>query len=113
MKIKLKADYAKFIPIGSGVILAIPREDVNDMVATEGGILVPASEDRKSNPRQECEVVAVGPLCKTVLKGDTVLYNLLNSEPIPSGDMEIRFAQEEHILCVTRRLQKPIEIVEP
>ena len=111
----LKTDYKKFEPIGDKVLLVIPREDVNEMIATEGGILVPKSEDRKNNPLQEFYVQAVGPACKTVRAGDTVLYNVHNSPPIPVGDVELRFAQEEHIFCVTHRGARvaSINVVEP
>lgn len=107
MKIKevipMPPNYSAFEPIGDGVILSIAREDVNEMVATAGGILVPKSADRANNPIQECLVVAAGPECKQIKAGDLCQFNLLNAPAIPAGDVEIRFTQEPHVLCITKK----------
>lgn len=96
-------DYSKYEPIDTGLILSIPREDVNAMVATEGGILVPMGQDRINNPLQEMIVVAAGPGCKQIHKNDLVLFNIHNAPATPEGDLEYRFTQESHVLCITNK----------
>lgn len=99
---KTEQDYASYEPIGSGLILSIEAEDVNGLVLNKG-VLVKASEDRQINPIQECLVIAAGRGCKQVHAGDRVLFNLHNAPPIKAGDNEVRFTQEEHVMCITKR----------
>ena len=105
---KTEQDYSTYEPIGSGVILSISAEEVNGFVLDKG-VLVKESEDRAQNPIQECIVVAAGSGCKDVRKGDIVMFNLLNAPATKVGNVEMRFTQEEHILCVTKRAKRENE----
>lgn len=102
MKLKaLEFDYSTYRPIGDKVFLMLPREDVNDMVSVQG-VLVPKGADMRNNPLRETVATAVGPDCKQVKAGDTVLWNVLNSQPFPIGEFDLHFPQETHLICITR-----------
>lgn len=102
MKLKaLEFDYSTYRPIGDKVFLMLPREDVNDMVMS-GGVLVQKGAAMRDNPLRETAVNAVGPDCKQVKAGDTVLWNVLNSIAFPMGDFDLHFPQETHLICITR-----------
>lgn len=99
----IKLDLQKeIIPIGQRVYLSCPSEDVNGMVATEGGILVPDGENRKQNPIIEMTVEAVGPAAKQVQKGDVVLFNVHNAPAKQAGPVEYRWTEEAHIIAIVR-----------
>lgn len=96
------SDYREFDPIGDKVLLVLDRVDPEKM-ENVGGILVEAGLAARKNPMRESEVVAVGPECKQVLAGDTVLWNKLNASPFPHGDKDLYFLPESHLVCVTKR----------
>ena len=102
MKNLLKPNYASYKPIGDKVLLLMPREDVNEMVATEGGILVPRDAALRNTPIRETVVTARGPDCKQVQVGDTVMWNVNNANPFPDGDCDLYFLPESHLICITK-----------
>lgn len=96
------SDYTKFIPLGDKVLLVLDRVDPEKMEDV-GGILAPADFAARKNPMRETEVVSVGPECKQVQPGDTVLWNKLNASPFPHGDKDLYFLPESHLVCITKR----------
>lgn len=103
MKLQLRPHFSTYEPIGDKVLLALPRVDVNEMIATEGGVLVPQHADLKNNPLRDTFVVAAGPECKQVRAGDEVRFNVLNSIPFPDGDNDLYFLPEGHLICITKK----------
>lgn len=104
MKLKeLRPHFSTYEPIGDKVLLALPRLDVNAMVATEGGVLVPADAELKNNPLRDTFVVATGPECKQVRAGDEVRFNVLNAIPFPEDNNDLYFLPENHLICITRK----------
>lgn len=97
-----ESDYREFGPIGDKVLLVLDRVDPEKM-ENVGGILVEAGLAARKNPMRETEVIAVGPECKQVRRGDTVLWNRLNASPFPHGDKDLYFLPESHLVCVTKR----------
>jgi co-chaperonin GroES (HSP10) len=105
MKIHTPSDYEKYLPIGDKVLLVLPAvnpEKLQDV----GGILIDQNAALKKSPIRETVVIAAGPDCKQVAKGDTVMWNRLNANPFPFGDNELYFLPENHLICVTDKAAK-------
>lgn len=102
MKIHNPSDYEQYEPIGDKVLLVLPRVEPEKLESV-GGILVDQMAALKKNPIREVAVVAAGPECKQVLKGDTVLFNKLNAAPHPFGDNDLYFLPETHLICITKK----------
>lgn len=104
MKLKeLRPHFSTYEPIGDKVLLALPRVDVNEMVATDGGILVPQDAALRATPLRISEVISAGPECKQVRAGDEVWWNANNGNPFPDGDHDLYFLPENHLICITKR----------
>lgn len=103
MKTLLTPNYASYQPIGDKVLLMLPREDVNEMVATEGGVLIPRDAALRATPMRDSLVIAAGPECKQVCVGDTVRWNMMNANPFPDGDNDLYFLPEPHLICITKK----------
>ena len=102
MKIHNQNEYENYTPIGDKVLLVLPRVEP-EKLEDVGGILVDQMAALKKNPVREVVVVAVGPECKQVRKGDTVMFNRLNASPHPFGENDLYFMPESHLICVTKR----------
>jgi co-chaperonin GroES (HSP10) len=102
MKIHSPTDYESYLPIGDKVLLVLPRADPEKLVDL-GGILVDENTDLRKNPIRETVVTAIGPECKQVAKGDTVLWNKLNGAPHPFGQTNLYFLPENHLICITKK----------
>lgn len=100
MKIHSPTDYENYSPIGDKVLLVLLRAEPEQLV-NEGGILVDQNTHLRNNPMRETVVTAVGPDCKQVKKGDTVLWNKLNGAPHPFGENDLYFLPESHLVCIT------------
>lgn len=104
MKITNANEYENYKPIGDKVLLALLREDP-EKLENVGGILVDQAAALRKNPMRETIVTEVGPECKQVAKGDTVLWNKLNANPFPFGDHDLYFLPESHLVCVTKKAE--------
>jgi co-chaperonin GroES (HSP10) len=94
--------YSTYEPIGDKVLLALDREDVNNLVSDDG-ILVPVGTKEKRTPLRDTVVVAVGPDCKQVQRGDVVRWNKLNGTAFPEGDVDLYFIPEPHLIAIISR----------
>jgi co-chaperonin GroES (HSP10) len=112
MKIHTPTEYEQYEPIGDKVLLVLPRAEP-EKLEDVGGILVDQMASLKKNPIREVEVVSVGPECKQVCAGDTVLFNKLNASPHPFGDNDLYFMPESHLICVTKRGDAPRVVRKP
>lgn len=103
MKITSTSEYESYTPIGDKVLLVLPRAEA-EKLENVGGILVDQMAALKKNPIREVVVVAAGPECKQVAKGDSILFNRLNASPFPFGDNDLYFLPENHLICVTKKV---------
>lgn len=106
MKIHNPTDYQNYKPIGDKVLLVLDRVEP-EKLEDVGGILVDQNAALKKNPIRETVVTEVGPDCKQVQKGATVLWNRLNAAPFPFGDVDLYFLPENHLICVTQEAPFP------
>lgn len=104
MNITILPDHTKFTPIGDKVLLSLVRVEPEKLTDV-GGILVDQNTALRKSPLRETEVIAVGPECKQVQAGDTVLWNRLNAQPFPHGELDLYFLPENHLICVTKRAE--------
>lgn len=108
MKIHTPTDYENYIPVGDKILLVLDQEDPNAM-ENVGGVLAPKDFALKQSPLRETVVTSVGPLCKQVKAGDTVLWNKGNSrQPFPFGVKDLHFLEEHLVICVTKKAEKPL-----
>lgn len=90
------------------IIALIPLETTGDVII--GGILLPpgakkATMDR--NPIAEIVVHSVGPDCKTVRRGDKILYNRFNYALVPAVDCQILMMPESSVIAVVVPGEEP------
>lgn len=95
-------EYENYLPIGDRVLLVMPKVEAEQLESV-GGILVDQAAALRNSPMRETVVTACGPECKQVERGDTVLWNKLNANPLPFGDKELYFLPESHLVCITKK----------
>jgi hypothetical protein len=107
MKIHNPSDYQDYKPIGDKVLLVLPRVNPEKLVDVGGGIVADQNFALKNTPIRETVVTAVGPDCKQVEKGATVLWNVNNASPFPFGENDLYFLPENHLICITKEASFP------
>jgi len=110
MKITDPNEYKNYEPIGDKVLLVMPRVEP-EVLENVGGVLVDQMAALRKNPIRETEVLAAGPECKQVERGDIVMWNKLNGAPFPFGDNDLYFLPENHLICITKRAEQPKQCV--
>lgn len=103
MKITDPNEYENYVPIGDKVLLVMPQVEPTQL-ENVGGILIDHAASLKSSPMRETVVMARGPECKQVEKGDVVLWNMGNANPFPFGDKNLFFLSEQHLVCITKKV---------
>lgn len=69
------------------------------------GIVIPEGTSASSkadilNPHFEATVLAAGPACKNVKKGDRVVATGINCYPVKVGEKTFTFTRDNDIVCV-------------
>lgn len=103
---ELRPHFSTYEPIGDKVLLALPSDDSKGFVKDKG-VLVPEDLALKATPLRDSVVIAAGPDCKQVRKGDTVRWNKLNATPFPEGEHDLYFLPEPHLICIIERAEEP------
>lgn len=70
-----------------------------------GGIVIPENTSASSkaqvlNPHFEATILAAGPACKSVKRGDRVVVTGVNCYPVKIGDKTYTFTRDSEIVCV-------------
>lgn len=70
-----------------------------------GGIVIPENTSASSkaqvlNPHFEATILAAGPACKNVKKGDRVVVTGVNCYPVKIGDKTYTFTRDSEIVCI-------------